>query len=927
MGGSLPHGGASVLDGSAITTLLFTDIEGSARLWECEPERMPLALARHDALARAAVEQHRGTVVKTTGDGVYAAFVDPIDGLGAAVQLQLALVDPNATEGLALRVRCGLHAGVVERRDNDYFGTAANRTARIMGAAHGGQVLLSEAVSALVADRLPPGLTLRDLGAVTLRDLARPERIHQLVHPQLEQEFAPLRSLKATPNNLPQQISTFVGRQRELTEARGLLAGARLLTVVGVGGIGKTRISLQIADDAQDTYPDGVWWVELAPIVDPELVPKTIAKALGLHQDPDTPLIDSISAFLRGRRSLLVLDNCEHLIGACATVADALLRAAPELRILASSRESLQIPGEQTYPLPSLSLPAVTAGSDEVARSDAVQLFVERARLKQPTFAVTARNSDAVAQVCARLDGIPLALELAAARVGVLPVESIAERLHDRFRLLVDGSRTVLPRQQTLRASIDWGYELLSEAEKMALGRLSVFVAGWTLPAAEAVLAGEGIAQDVVLDLLTGLVHKSLVIPDDSGERYRMLETIRQYASDRLQESGQWLAMGRRHRDWFLAFAEEAETHLNGGAEQPAWIARLDIEHDNLRAALTWSSEQVDGSEAALRLCGALYPYWGGRGYAAEGEAWCLKAMSRDATGQATKPRAKALIAAGTLAWRLGDMTRAQATLEEALDLSRHLGVRSLEADALASLGGVVTHRAEFPMARALLEQAVRLNGELGRRAQEADSYNSLAGLAISQGDDEAAKEPLERALAICRVSGSKLAEGRAIFYRAVLASRRDQYTAAQSMHEQALAIAREFGVREFELVTLRHLADVALNLGDMETARARYRNALIASRDLGNRHRIAEMLEAVMDPIAAAGEFQRAAMLAGAADALRSAVATPRGTLQQQQRDPIVSRCREALGEQACAAAIARGRTMSSDEVLSAALSWLAED
>jgi predicted ATPase/class 3 adenylate cyclase len=915
-----------VLDESTVTTLLFTDIEGSTQLWERQPERMRLALARHDALARAAVERHRGTVVKTTGDGVFAAFVDPVDGVRAAVQLQLALVDPIETEGLPLRARCALHAGVVERRDRDYFGTAANRTARIMEAAHGGQVLLSQSVSALVAERLPPGTALRDLGAVRLRDLARPERIHQLVHPQLRNEFPPLRSLEVTPNNLPQQISTFVGRQSELTEARGLLAGARLLTVVGVGGIGKTRLSLQIAADAQDAYPDGVWFVELAPIVDPGLVPKTVAKALGVNQDPDTPLMDTISAYLCSRRVLLVLDNCEHLIGACARLADALLRASPALRILASSRESLQVAGEQTYQLPPLSLPDVTACSDEIARSDAVQLFVERARLKQPSFAMTARNSDAVAQVCARLDGIPLALELAAARVGVLPVERIAERLDDRFRLLIDGSRTMLPRQQTLRASIDWSYELLSEAEKIFFGRLSVFVGGWTLPAAEAVSAGDGIAQGDVLDLLTGLVHKSLVVPDDGGERYRMLETIRQYACDRLQESGQRLIVGRRHRDWFLAFAEEAEPHLNGGAEQPAWMARLDVEHDNLRAALTWSLEEVDSSEAELRLCGALCRYWAGRGYAAEGGAWCVKALSRDARGLGTRARAKALTAAGTLAWRLGDMTGARGSLEQALDLSRQLRDRALEAGALASLGGVAIHRAEFAAAQAMLEQAAALNRELGNRAQEGDAYNSLAALAISQGDDEAAKEPLERALAISKASGNKLAEARAKAYLALLTERRGEYKAAQALHEQVLALAQEFGVREFELVEIRHLADVALAQGNMKAARAYFLKALNASRDLGNQHRMAEMLEAVMDLTEAAGAFQRTAVLAGAADALRDAIATPRAPLQQHQHDPIVSRCRKVLGEEAYAAAIAAGRAMSGDDAVSIALRWLAE-
>ena len=909
---------------STVTTLLFTDIEGSTQLWASEPERMRLALAHHDTLARAAVEEHRGRIVKAMGDGVYAVFADPVDGVLASLQLQLALADPAATQGLSLRVRCGLHAGVVEKRDDDYFGSAVNRAARIMAAAHGGQVLLSEVMSALLAERLPAGITLRDLGSVRLRGLVNPERIHQLVHSRLQHNFPPLRSMEATPNNLPPQISTFVGRENELAEARRLLALSRLLTVVGMGGMGKTRLSLQIAADSLARFPDGVWFVDLAPIADQALVPKAVVQVLGIGEDPGIPLIETIGAYFRSRRVLLVLDNCEHLIGACAALAEALLRAAPELRILASSREPLHIAGEQTYPLAPLSLPEATTRVDDIARSDAVRLFVERAQLQQPHFAMTAWNCEAVRQICARLDGIPLAIELAAARVKVLPVEKIAERLDDRFRLLVDGSRTALPRQRTLRAMIDWSYDLLDDAEKSFFARLSVFAGGWTLAAAETVAAGDGIAQDEVLDLLGGLVDKSLVVTDESGERYRMLETIRQYARDCLQEGGHGAATARRHRDYYLAFAEEAEPQLNGGPTQPECLARLDLEQDNLRAALAWSLEETERTEADLRICGALCRFWANRGHADEGARWCAKALARSSGEGGTSARAKALIAAGTLAWRLGDMTNAQTTLEQALDLSRHLGDRALEADALASLGGVAMHRAEFPMARAVLEQALTLNRELGRRAQEADAYNSLAGLAISQGDDEAATEPLERALAIGRASSSKLAEARTMAYLALLAFRRGQYTAAQEMHEQALAIAREFGVREFELVELRHLADVALNQGDMETARAHYRNALIASRDLGNRHRMAEMLEAVLELTAAAGEFQRTAVLAGAADALRNAVATPRGTLQQQQRDPIVARCREALGEEAYAAADAAGWAMSGDEAVAAALGWL---
>ena len=379
-------------DPSVVKTLLFTDIEGSTRLWAQEPVRMQPALARHDAILRAAVESNHGAIVKTTGDGLFATFDDPLDGLHATLSIQRTLADPAATSGIPLRVRCALHVGVVERRDADYFGTAVNQTARIMGAAHGGQVLVSQSAADLLADRLPAGLALRDLGSIRLRDLANPARVFQLVQPDLRQDFPALRSLEATPNNLPQQMTSFVGRERELAEARALLGGARLVTIVGPGGIGKTRLSLQIAADVLDAYPDGVWFIEFASIVDPGLVPKAVAQVLGLQEDASTPVVQALCAHIASRRLLLVLDNCEHLVEPCANLVVALLRTAPDVRVLASSREALNVSGEQTFPLPPLALPDPGSSAVDAARSDAGQLFIERARLRQPAFALSERN-------------------------------------------------------------------------------------------------------------------------------------------------------------------------------------------------------------------------------------------------------------------------------------------------------------------------------------------------------------------------------------------------------------------------------------------------------------------------------------------------------------------------------------------------------
>ena len=520
-----------------IVTILFTDIEGGTRLWEQSSERMQPALARHDALARAAVEDNRGTVVKMMGGGVYAAFDDPVDAVNATIQLQHALADPVATHGIALRVRCGLHAGVVERRDNDFFGNAINRAARVMSAAHGGQVLLTQAVAEMAGDRLPAGVTLRDLGAVRLRGLATAEIVYQVVHPKLREEFPALSSLEATPNNLPQQTTAFIGRERELADIRRLLGSARLLTLLGAVGLGKTRLSLQVATDALDDYPDGVWLVELAAVVDSALVERAVAHAVGLVEETNVPLRQTLTAHMAPRKMLLLLDNCDHLIDACARVADALLRAAPNLRILATSREALRVDGEQTYAVPTLSIPEAQAhrGVTGALESAAVALFIERARLRKPDFALNESNAPVVASICARLDGIPLAIELAAAWMSALTLDEIETRVATHLALVEFDGQEVPPEQRTLRAMLDRSYDGLDENTRLLFNRISVFDGGFDLDAAEQVCGAPPLSPDDVLDLLSTLADKSLVVIDSDGERslFRQYEILRDYARER----------------------------------------------------------------------------------------------------------------------------------------------------------------------------------------------------------------------------------------------------------------------------------------------------------------------------------------------------------------------------------------------------------
>ena len=598
---------------SGTVTLLFTDIEGSTRLWESHPTLMRAALERHDNLVRAAVEAAGGYVFKTVGDAFCVAFATAPQAVLGAIAAQSALDAEPWPQPLAIRARMGIHSGDCVQREHDYFGPTVNRAARLEATAHGGQIVLSAATRGLLGNPLPDGMRLRDLGDHRLKDLGAAEHVYQVETDTLPGEFPPLRSLEnpALPNNLPRYTANFVGRDGELETVRNLVRGSRLVTLSGPGGVGKTRLALQVAADLLDGSGDGVWVVDLAPVTDEAMVPTAIADAIGLRIGDSVDTMDGLVDALADRHLLVVLDNCEHLIDTVATIADRLLRTCETVDLIATSREPLGINGEVVHRVPSLGLPeAFESDPNVVAQSEGGLLFVERARLHDPRFTIDATNAATVAAVCRRLDGIPLALELAAARLRSLSAPELLERLDQRFRLLTGGSRTAMARQQTLRATIDWSFELLSARGQTMLARTSVFAGGWDLSAAADVVS-DAVEDDLdVFDTLSGLADRSLVtVAAGETTRYGLLETIREYAAEKLAAQGNEAhrALRRRHLDHYLGLAETAAPWLRG-AEQKRWLNQLDADHDNFRAALVAAAELHD-YEAGLRLCVALRWY------------------------------------------------------------------------------------------------------------------------------------------------------------------------------------------------------------------------------------------------------------------------------------------------------------------------------
>jgi predicted ATPase/class 3 adenylate cyclase len=886
---------------AAGTTILFTDIEGSTRLWEQDAQRMSRALAGHDAAARAAVERHRGVVVKMLGDGMYAAFDDPADGVEATIQLQRALGDPAATAGVPLRVRCALHRGVVERRGDDYFGTPVNRAARIMSAAHGGQILLSQAVVERLAAHLPQGVTLRDLGNVRLKDLSEPEHVWQLEHPELRRDFPALRSLESAPNNLPQQITTFVGREREIAEAKQLLAQSRLVTLLGMGGLGKTRLSLQIAADELDACPDGAWFVDLAPIRDPSLVPSVCASVLGVQEEPGTPLVRTLSAHLRAHACLVILDNCEHLVAACADLAHALLRSTTRLRILATSREPLHVPGEQTYAVLPLAAPDKSASVGEIAASDAVRLFVDRARLHQPSFVLNESEAPAVAELCARLDGIPLALELAAARIRSLPVAEINARLRDRFKLLTGGGRVLLPRQQTLRALVDWSYDLLNDDERVLFDRLCVFAGGFDLASCEEVCGVPPLATDAVLDLVASLVDKSLVIADEGtqGARYRTLETIREYARERLAQRGELDAMAVRHCERFLTMAKAANQGIKG-PQQADWLRRNEAEIGNLRAAIALTLGGGADPVLSVKFEVALLGFWLLRGYATEGREYVRASLALPAVRAFDLAQAHALYVGAALAQAQSDLAEAERQLEACLALRRTIGDKREIAATLSTLSLVRLHSGDTRRAREGEQEALRMFGELGERIGEAIGHLHLAQVCAWDGDDAAAR----RELALCMAIAHEIQHGEILCEcdRTLGEIELEAGNVGEARERFTASLERGEGTEDKRDAAIASwcLGRAELAEGRDDGARAHLVAALNALHAFEMTAELLGCLEDIARLLVEAGEGDEAVRIAGAVDAHRQRLRLVRAPRGEARWRGLVARLRGTIADEA---------------------------
>jgi predicted ATPase/class 3 adenylate cyclase/DNA-binding CsgD family transcriptional regulator len=724
-------------------TLVLADVQGSTRQWEERPAEMKTALADVDKVVDSAVETHHGVrpVEQGEGDSFVAAFSKASDGLACALDIQRQLTDSP------LLLRIGIHTGEVQLRDEgNYLGPALNRAARLRDSAHGGQVVLSQVVRDLVVDHLPEGANLKDLGSHRLRDLGRPEHIYQVVDSALPADFPPLRSLDSVPNNLPVQLTSFVGREPELAVLQKLLAETRMLTLTGAGGCGKTRLALELAARVLEQQPDGAWFVDLSAVTDPKAVSTSVAAAIGVRSQQGRRLIDTVTDHLGAGTAVILLDNCEHLVDASAEIARQLLLACPTLTVLATSREQLGVPGETPWLVPSLSIPSQRTRPrlDALGQYEAVRLFVDRARKARPNFTVSNKTAATVAAICQRLDGIPLAIELAAARSRVLSVEQILDGLDDRFRLLTGGARTAVPRQQTLRASVDWSYQLLSDDERLLLNRVSVFAGGFTLGAAEAVAGGGPIGELAVLDLLQSLVDKSLLIADLWGDqaRYRMLETIRQFAAEQLEASGERDHVRDRHRAFYVRLAEQSAPRLEGD-EQEDVADLLELDRQNMRAAFDHAHRTGD-ADSACQIVGALFWYWIIRGHV--GESQKLSRLALELPDATPAVRAAALVGAAQLAQMRYDLS-SLGLAEEALELARQSGARKTEGRA-CYLAGWATSLSDHHAGVRLIESGVAIARGEGDRWGLA---MALLQLGMAHGSRPAlSRPPLEESVAIC---------------------------------------------------------------------------------------------------------------------------------------------------------------------------------
>jgi predicted ATPase len=791
-----------------VVTFLATAAAGGA-----EPRHAPsdrTGSSRHREVARRAMTSNGGHTFDAVGTGSCGAFANPLDAVRAAIEFQRAVAASPVDGGAEAMAPAGvvLHSGVAERHDGAYVGPPLLRVTRLLAAAHGGQVLLSAAVVDLLGDVLPAPVQLRSLGTHRLADLGPAEKVHQLVAPGLPDEFPPLQTSEVRRHNLPAELSSFVGRERELYDVKRALGESRLVTLTGVGGSGKSRLALQAAADLVDDFPDGAALVELAALREPERIPAAVAAGLDIVEDPRRPVTETLIRELASRRLLVVVDNCEHLLAACADLVETLLRAAPGLHVLATSREALAVTGEVIVPVPSLGIPPADTEVSDLEAFPAVRLFTDRARAVRASFSITPANAPAVVDVITHLDGIPLAIELAASRVKLLSVEQIASRLSDRFRLLSGGPRTAQPRQRTLRAALDWSFDLLSEDEQTLLRRLSVFMGSCTADAATVVCGGDGVVAMDVLDLLGSLVDKSLVFVVEGGSenRYGLLETVRQYGVERLAEAGEEAATRAAHRDWCRSLVEAAAVHVQGGEGQAVWLGLLEAEHDNIQAALEWSLT-LDDAVAALRSAVGSAWFWYLRGHWDVARRWLEKGIAVDGAEPALRARAGAW--AAVFAWRRGDLARAEELARTSLQTLEGSGDEG-EGLGLLALALVALSRVEHDSADGYTRRALGVFRAQQHSWGVTTSLLVLAHVAANRRSGDVAGL-LEESSALLSAGGDAWGRARVLNLRGQQALRALELDLAEDLLEASRALAVELGDRASQAESLLPLGHVHL--------------------------------------------------------------------------------------------------------------------
>jgi predicted ATPase/class 3 adenylate cyclase len=865
-------------------TFLFTDIEGSTRLVQRLGERYPEVFERHCGILRKSFRDTGGREVGTEGDSFFIVFESAPAAVSGAVAAQRALSSYKWLQGGPVRVRIGLHTGEGTLGGDNYIGIDVNRAARVAAAGHGGQVLLSSATRELVEQALADGLGLRDLGEHRLKDLAKPEHLFQLVIPGLPNDFPAPRSLEARPNNLPLELTSFIGRKREIEEVRRALEESRLVTLTGPGGTGKTRLGLQVGAELLDRFEHGVFFVGLAPVYDPDLLSSTIARALGVSEVGARPIMDTLKEYLRDRELLLILDNFEQIAGAAPTLVE-LLKAGPRLRLLVTSRAVLHVSGEAEYQVPPLELPDYRQlpPLEVLSQYEAVILFIQRAQAVRPGFTVTNENAPAVAEICARLDGLPLALELAAARVRLLTPQAILARLESRLTLLTGGARDLPARQQSLRDAIGWSYDLLDEPERALFRTLSVFVGGWNLEAAEVVCNPEGRLRVETLDALGSLADKSLIrqTETEGGEpRFRMLEVIREYALERLAQEDEAEEIRRRHAGFFLDLAETVEPKLTGPG-QARWLDTVELEHENLRAALDWLSESGN-AVMALRLGSSLWRFWQMRGFLHEARQRLTNLLALPGASEDPAVRAKALEALGGVTYWMADYEIARGFYEESLEIHRRLGDRAGIANALYNISFTYeVPQTDLAAAKTFAEESLAIFRELGDEIGIAKSLWALgsSGSEPSLVDDETAEAYLTEAIAIFRRLD-------------------DRFSLGWVLHS--------LGLR-------------AVDTGEFEEARARLSEALAIFADARDMTGILLLLDDFSVLALARGQRERALRLAGAEAALQAATGTDLvGSMTRFGGRDLYA---QGVTEEAEISAWAEGQIMSVEEAVAYAL------